>query len=54
MTQTLVISKRIVSMEQLRQRFPLVQADNEQFFPEWHQDLPEITDEEKATLCLKI
>ncbi|MGK7874598.1 MAG: type I restriction endonuclease subunit R [Xenococcaceae cyanobacterium] len=50
MAQALAISKRIISMEQLQQRFPLVQADNDQFFTEWHQDLPELTDEEKAIL----
>jgi hypothetical protein len=50
MTQSLAMSKRIVSMGQLKQRFPLVQAATDQFFTEWHQDLPELTEAEKATL----
>jgi hypothetical protein len=50
MTQFLAISKRIISMGQLKQRFPLVQAENDQFFNEWRQDLPELTEDEKITL----
>ncbi|NET37306.1 MAG: type I restriction endonuclease subunit R [Cyanothece sp. SIO1E1] len=50
MPQALPISKRIVSMGQLRQRFPLLQADNDQFFTEWHQNLPELTEADITTL----
>jgi hypothetical protein len=37
------ISKWIISLEQLTQKFPLVQANNDQFFPEWTENLPELT-----------
>ena len=37
-------------MEQLRQRFPLVQADTEAFFPEWREALPVLTRAEQAEL----
>ena len=44
------ISKRIISLEQLTQKFPLVQANNDQFFPEWTENLPELTALEKQIL----
>ena len=44
------ISKRIISLEQLTQKFPLVQANNDQFFPEWRENLPELTALEKQIL----
>jgi hypothetical protein len=37
------ISKRIISLEQLTQKFPFVQANNDQFFSEWTENLPELT-----------
>lgn len=49
MVQTLAISKAITSMAELRERFNLTPANNDQFFTEWFQDLPE-TNEEKASL----
>jgi hypothetical protein len=50
MVQTLAISKAITSIAELRQRFNLTPTDNDQFFTEWFQDLPDLTDEEKASL----
>ncbi|MEM9219894.1 MAG: type I restriction endonuclease subunit R [Cyanobacteria bacterium P01_F01_bin.150] len=51
MTATLAISKRIVSLEQLKQRWPnLVQAEDDSFFPEWRDNLPTLTEEEKTRL----
>ena len=38
------ISKRIINLEQLTQKFPLVQANNDQFFSEWTENLPELND----------
>ncbi|PSB13768.1 type I restriction endonuclease subunit R [filamentous cyanobacterium CCP1] len=37
-------------MGQLKQRSPLVQTTTDQFFTEWHQDLPTLSEVEKATL----
>lgn len=50
MIQTLAISKAITTMAQLRENFNLTPTNNDQFFTEWFQDLPELTDEEKAFL----
>ncbi len=50
MVQTLAISKRIVSIGQLKQRFPLVQASDDTFFTEWTHNLPTLTDAEMASL----
>jgi hypothetical protein len=50
MVQTVAIAKAIASMAELRERFNLTPTDNDQFFTEWFQDLPELTIEEKATL----
>ncbi|NEQ65665.1 MAG: type I restriction endonuclease subunit R [Symploca sp. SIO2D2] len=50
MVQTKPISKTITSLDDLEERFNLHPTENQQFFPEWHQDLPELTDFEIATL----
>lgn len=50
MVQTKPISKTITSLDDLEERFNLRPTENEQFFPEWHQDLPELTDSETTTL----
>ncbi|WP_289501426.1 hypothetical protein [Gloeocapsopsis sp. IPPAS B-1203] len=50
MVQTIAISKNISTLAQLREKFNLVPTKSTQFFTEWFQDLPELTDEEKATL----
>lgn len=50
MIQTLAISKAITTTAELREAFNLTPTGNEQFFTEWFQDLPELTDDEKASL----
>ncbi|NET59513.1 MAG: type I restriction endonuclease subunit R [Symploca sp. SIO2E6] len=50
MVQTKPISKTITSLLDLRERFNLTPITNEQFSPEFRQDLPELTDFERATL----
>lgn len=50
MVQTLPIAKTITSIAELRRRFNLTATKNDQFFTEWYQNLPELTDGEKASL----
>ncbi|NJL40021.1 MAG: type I restriction endonuclease subunit R [Leptolyngbyaceae cyanobacterium RM2_2_4] len=50
MAQTLAISKTITSMVELRQRFNMVFTEDEQFFTEWFDELPELTEQEQKTL----
>jgi hypothetical protein len=48
MVQTKPISD--LSLAEVEQKFGLKQTDSEDFFPEWFQDLPEISDEERRAL----
>ncbi|NEP08770.1 MAG: type I restriction endonuclease subunit R [Symploca sp. SIO2C1] len=50
MVQAKPISKTITSLDDLEERFNLFPTENEQLFPEWNQDLPELTDTETTTL----
>ncbi len=50
MVQTKPISKTVTSLDDLEAKFNLRPIDNEQFFSEWNQDLPKLTDSEIATL----
>ena len=50
MVQTKPISKTIITLLNLRERFNLTPTTNAQFSPEFTQDLPELTDSETATL----
>lgn len=50
MVQAKAISKTITSLDDLEERFNLIPTENEQFFPEWNQDLPQLTDTETTTL----
>ena len=50
MVQAKPISKTITSLDDLEERFNLFSTENEQLFPEWNQDLPELTDTEITTL----
>ena len=50
MVQTSPISKTITSFADLKERFNLFPTDNDQFFTEWQQDIPELTPEERETL----
>ena len=48
MVQTL--PAREISLHQLKEKFALQLVENEQFFREWQDDLPEITEAEKQRL----
>lgn len=50
MTGTLAISQAIESMSQVRDTFGLVASSEQQFFKEWYQGLPELTDAERSIL----
>lgn len=50
MTQTFAISQAVESVSQVRETFGLVASSDEQFFAEWYQNLPELTDAERSTL----
>ncbi|MEB3292755.1 MAG: type I restriction endonuclease subunit R [Synechococcales bacterium] len=43
MTTTIPITKAILSTADLKRRFALYPNADPNFFPEWHQDLPELT-----------
>lgn len=50
MVQIRAISKLITSMDELEQRFSIIPAEDDQFFTEWHEDLPQLTAQEIETL----
>ncbi|HIK44911.1 MAG TPA: type I restriction endonuclease subunit R [Leptolyngbyaceae cyanobacterium M65_K2018_010] len=50
MTQSLAISKHILTMAAVQQRFGLVPSSDPQFFSEWASALPELTPTEINTL----
>ncbi|HEY9614241.1 type I restriction endonuclease subunit R [Allocoleopsis sp.] len=50
MVQTRPIGKTITSLDDLEERFNLRPTENEQFFCEWSNKLPELNDSEVATL----
>lgn len=50
MVQTRPISKTIKTLDDLEETFNLRPTDNELFFPEWQQDLPQLTESEIAIL----
>ncbi|AFY32874.1 type I restriction enzyme HsdR N-terminal domain-containing protein [Calothrix sp. PCC 7507] len=50
MTQTAAITDVITSLTKAESLFGLERVENEEFFSEWSTELPEITDEEKASL----
>ncbi len=50
MVQAKPISKTITSLDDLEERFNLLPTENEQFFLEWNQELPQLTDTETTTL----
>jgi hypothetical protein len=45
-----VIQGKDITLAQLIDQFGLQRADNEQFFLEWQQDLPDLSDLEKQSL----
>lgn len=50
MTQNLAISKTILTMAALQQRFGIVPSPDPQFFLEWASNLPELTPSKIAAL----
>lgn len=52
MVQKTAITEVIKSLADVETRFNLRRTEDEQFFTEWYEDLPEITDAEKASLDL--
>ena len=52
MVQKTAITEVIKSLADVESRFNLRRTENEQFFTEWYEDLPEIIDIEKASLDL--
>lgn len=50
MVLTKPISKTITSLDNLEERFNLLPTGNAEFFTEWNQNLPELTDLETAAL----
>lgn len=50
MVQSLAISKTITSLADVEDRFNLTPTQNPQFFLEWFQDLPELTNDEMRSL----
>lgn len=50
MVQTVGITKAITSLNEAHEKFNLSQTTNPEFFTEWFEELPEITDSEKASL----
>ncbi len=50
MTQTTAITEAITNLTDAENLFGFVRVENEQFFSEWCEELPEITEVEKASL----
>ena len=50
MIKTAAITEAITSLKDVQTRFGLVRIEDEQFFPEWCEALPEITEAEKTSL----
>lgn len=50
MTQTTAITEAITSLTDAENRFGFIRVENEQFFLEWCEKLPEITEADKTSL----
>lgn len=50
MVQTLAISKAMTTMAQVQARFPIEYATDADFFPEWTQDLPVLTEADRIQI----
>ncbi|MEH1888198.1 MAG: type I restriction endonuclease subunit R [Nostoc sp.] len=50
MTQTAAITEAITSLTDAHTQFGLARIEDEQFFPEWSEELPKITEAEKTPL----
>ncbi len=51
MAQTLAISKAMTTMDQVQSRFPIAYATDKDFFTEWKQDLPDLSELERSQLA---
>ncbi len=50
MVTTIGIRENIKNLNDLEEKFNLRQTEDDNFFPEWYEDLPEISDRQKASL----
>ena len=50
MLKTVAVTKAIVSLNDVRDRFGLREATDDRFFPEWQENLPEIDRDDRAVL----
>jgi predicted type IV restriction endonuclease len=50
MVTTIGVREAIKSLHDLQAKFNLTQAEDDNFFPEWYENLPEITQAEKTAL----
>jgi len=50
MSQTIAIAKAITNLNEAQQKFNITQTNEPQFFTEWLNDLPELTEAEKTSL----
>ncbi|AKG24781.1 type I restriction endonuclease [Calothrix sp. 336/3] len=50
MIKTAAITEVITNLTDVERRFSLVRIESEEFFPEWCEELPEVTPEEKSAL----
>ncbi|NER97905.1 MAG: type I restriction endonuclease subunit R [Symploca sp. SIO1B1] len=50
MTKTVAVTKAITSLIDVETKLDLHRAQQDDFFPEWREDLPSLTEEEKKTL----
>jgi predicted type IV restriction endonuclease len=51
MVQTLAISKALITMAAVEERFNLTYSTDPAFFPEWDEALPQLPDRDRATLA---
>lgn len=50
MVQTVAITEAIISLNEAHNQFNLIRSSDPQFFTEWFEELPELTDAEKEFL----
>ncbi|HBB31501.1 MAG TPA: type I restriction endonuclease subunit R [Cyanobacteria bacterium UBA8803] len=50
MVETVAVTRAITNLNEAHEKFRLTQTNDPQFFNEWYEDLPNITEAEKASL----
>ncbi|HIK40840.1 hypothetical protein [Thermoleptolyngbya sp. M55_K2018_002] len=50
MAKVIAVTDAVKSLSEVEARFGLHRVEDEQFFTEWQQDLPELNDAERAKL----